>query len=162
MAILIGMDEQIIYFSSPVGWIEIVASEEGVHSILFKKEREREEVSGSLALQAKQQLEEYFQKKRQQFDLPLAPKGTEFQQAVWEKLLEIPFGVTSSYGAVAHKLGDHKKTRAVGLANGRNPVVIVIPCHRVIGADGTLTGYGGGLDKKKWLLAHESRQGALF
>lgn len=105
------------------------------------------------------QLHEYFDRRRTVFDLPLAPVGTPFQQRVWTALLDIPHGVTISYGELATRLGDPKASRAVGLANGRNPISIVIPCHRVIGANGNLTGYGGGLDRKEWLLRHE---GALL
>ncbi|MDP3294015.1 MAG: methylated-DNA--[protein]-cysteine S-methyltransferase [Nevskia sp.] len=106
-----------------------------------------------------EQLHEYFERKRRVFDLPLAPVGTAFQQSVWAALLQIPFGVTTRYGEVAARLGDAKASRAVGLANGRNPISIIVPCHRVIGANGNLTGYGGGLDRKEWLLRHE---GALL
>ncbi|WP_293387232.1 methylated-DNA--[protein]-cysteine S-methyltransferase [Nevskia sp.] len=105
------------------------------------------------------QLHEYFERKRTVFDLPLAPVGTAFQQRVWTALLEIPFGVTTRYGELATRLGDAKASRAVGLANGRNPISIIVPCHRVIGANGNLTGYGGGLERKEWLLSHE---GALL
>jgi methylated-DNA-[protein]-cysteine S-methyltransferase len=102
------------------------------------------------------QLAEYFAGKRTTFELPLAPRGTSFQLAVWEQLTLIPYGETSSYGEVAHALGKSLlASRAVGLANGRNPISIIVPCHRVIGADGSLTGYGGGLDRKEWLLRHE-------
>jgi len=101
------------------------------------------------------QLDEYFAGRRTGFDLPLAPAGTGFQQRVWHALCEIPYGDTTSYGALARQLGSPDASRAVGLANGRNPIAIVIPCHRVIGADGSLTGYGGGLDRKRWLLDHE-------
>ncbi|GAC1625359.1 MAG: methylated-DNA--[protein]-cysteine S-methyltransferase [Nevskia sp.] len=101
------------------------------------------------------QLRAYFAGELKQFDVPLAARGTEFQQRVWQALLEIPYGVTTSYGELARRLGDAKASRAVGLANGRNPVSIIVPCHRVIGADGSLTGYGGGLDNKLWLLRHE-------
>lgn len=105
------------------------------------------------------QLDEYFERRRRVFELPLAPQGTAFQQRVWAALLEIPFGVTISYGELATRLGDPKASRAVGLANGRNPISLIVPCHRVIGANGNLTGYGGGLDRKEWLLRHE---GALL
>jgi len=101
------------------------------------------------------QLNEYFHGGRKSFDLPLAPEGTPFQQAVWKELLRIPFGQTRSYGDVAKRLGRPTLTRAVGAANGANPIPIIIPCHRVIGADGSLTGYGGGLEIKSKLLAHE-------
>lgn len=105
------------------------------------------------------QLTEYFAGTRRAFDLPLRPAGTDFQRRVWNALLEIPFGATESYGDLADRLGDRKASRAVGLANGKNPISIIIPCHRVLGADGSLTGYGGGVDRKLWLLRHE---GALL
>jgi methylated-DNA-[protein]-cysteine S-methyltransferase len=107
------------------------------------------------------QLDEYFAGSRKEFDLPLAPRGTPFQLSVWEELARIPFGVTMSYGEVAAALGKSLlASRAVGLANGRNPISIILPCHRVIGADGSLTGYGWGLDRKEWLLRHEGVLGA--
>jgi methylated-DNA-[protein]-cysteine S-methyltransferase len=102
------------------------------------------------------QLAEYFAGSRKEFDLPLAPRGTPFQLAVWAELTRIPYGSTVSYGAVAAALGKSPvASRAVGLANGRNPISIIVPCHRVIGADGSLTGYGWGVDRKEWLLRHE-------
>jgi methylated-DNA-[protein]-cysteine S-methyltransferase len=105
---------------------------------------------------AADQLAEYFGGSRTEFDLPLAPRGTPFQLAVWAELARIPYGVTVSYGEVATAIGKSLlASRAVGLANGRNPISIIVPCHRVIGADGSLTGYGGGLDRKEWLLRHE-------
>ena len=108
------------------------------------------------------QLAEYFAGERTEFELELAPAGTAFQQRVWALLLEIPYGETTTYGALAHALGDPRKVRAVGLANGRNPISIVVPCHRVIGADGSLVGYGGGLERKRTLLAHEAEVAAGF
>jgi methylated-DNA-[protein]-cysteine S-methyltransferase len=101
------------------------------------------------------QLKEYFAGTRQVFDLELAPEGTEFQQKVWQLLQQIPFGVTISYAGMAHKLGDPKVIRAAASANGKNPIAIIIPCHRVIGTNGDLVGYAGGLPNKKWLLEHE-------
>lgn len=101
------------------------------------------------------QLRAYFAGDLTEFNVALAPHGTPFQQRVWSALRAIPFGTTTSYGRLAVELGDAKAVRAVGLANGRNPIPIIIPCHRVIGADGSLTGYGGGIDRKHWLLAHE-------
>jgi methylated-DNA-[protein]-cysteine S-methyltransferase len=101
------------------------------------------------------QLDEYFSGCRRTFDLPLRLHGTEFQQRVWNVLKEIPYGVTWSYGELAKRIDNPNASRAVGLANGRNPISILVPCHRVIGADGSLTGYGGGLARKQWLLAHE-------
>ncbi len=104
---------------------------------------------------ARRQLEEYFAGTRRAFDLPLRLQGTDFQRRVWRELDEIPYGVTWSYGQLARRIGNPSASRAVGLANGRNPISILVPCHRVIGADGSLTGYGGGLERKQWLLAHE-------
>lgn len=104
---------------------------------------------------AKQQLSEYFARKRRVFDLPLEPHGSPFEQQVWSKLLDVPYGATTSYGAIARELGLTNGARAVGSANGANPIPIVIPCHRVIGSDGTLTGYGGGLELKRALLELE-------
>ena len=108
------------------------------------------------------QLAEYFAGERTEFELLLRPAGTDFQRAVWDLLLGIPYGETSTYGALALELGDPRKVRAVGLANGRNPISIVVPCHRVIGADGSLVGYGGGLERKRMLLAHEAEVVAGF
>jgi methylated-DNA-[protein]-cysteine S-methyltransferase len=102
------------------------------------------------------QLEEYFAGERTDFDVPMELDGTDFQRAVWSELARIPYGETISYGELARWVGNPKASRAVGLANGRNPVAIIVPCHRVIGADGSLTGYGGGLDRKVWLLQHEA------
>jgi methylated-DNA-[protein]-cysteine S-methyltransferase len=104
------------------------------------------------------QLREYFAGKRKNFDFPLAPKGTEFQLAVWNALLEIPYGDTRTYAQLAHRIGRPSAVRAVGAANGANPIPVIIPCHRVIGSNGTLTGYGGGIERKQWLLALEGRR----
>jgi methylated-DNA-[protein]-cysteine S-methyltransferase len=110
------------------------------------------------------QFEEYFEGKRTEFDLKLAPEGTEFQKKVWKQLQEIQFGKTITYQQMANQLGDPKVIRAAASANGKNPISIVIPCHRVIGSDGSLTGYAGGLHRKKWLLEHETpvKQQSLF
>lgn len=104
---------------------------------------------------ARAQLAEYFAGARRAFDLPLKLEGTTFQRRVWQALRQIPFGATCSYRELAGRIGNPKAMRAVGLANGRNPIAIIVPCHRVIGADGSLTGFGGGLERKEWLLAHE-------
>ena len=106
---------------------------------------------------AKRQLDEYFQGKRKSFDLPLAPSGTQFQQKVWNALCTIPYGETRSYKEIAAQIQNPTGCRAVGMANNRNPIMIIIPCHRVIGSNGSLVGYAGGLDIKQWLLAHEKR-----
>ena len=110
------------------------------------------------------QLREYFEGNRKTFDLELNPDGTDFQKKVWKALLEVPFGKTNSYMQLSKTLGDPKAIRAVAAANGKNPLWIIVPCHRVIGSDGSLTGYAGGLHRKKWLLAHESpsKQQSLF
>jgi len=107
------------------------------------------------------QLAEYFAGDRQDFDLPLNAGGSRFQSLVWQALVEIPYGETTSYGKVAVSIGHPDGPRAVGLANGQNPIPIIVPCHRVIGADGSLTGYGGGLDAKRWLLDHEAKHAGL-
>jgi methylated-DNA-[protein]-cysteine S-methyltransferase len=111
---------------------------------------------------ARRQLDEYFAGARTTFEVPLQPAGTEFQRAVWSRLQSIPYGATTSYGELARALGDPKASRAVGLANGRNPIPIIIPCHRVIGADGSLTGFGGGIERKRWLLGLEGMHSGLF
>jgi methylated-DNA-[protein]-cysteine S-methyltransferase len=108
------------------------------------------------------QLEEYFEGDRTQFSLTLDPVGTSFQKRVWAALAQIPYGETTSYGAVGTTIGSPTSSRAVGLANGQNPISIIVPCHRVVGANGALTGYGGGLDAKRWLLGHELAQVGLF
>ena len=120
--------------------------------------------SDALLVGAAGQLTEYFAGDRTEFDLPLRPIGTDFQRRVWRALCDIPFGRTWSYGELAMHIGSPTASRAVGLANGRNPISIVIPCHRVIGANGSMTGYGGGIERKRWLLAHEAgaQEQALF
>ena len=106
--------------------------------------------------QTRGELEEYFDGRRRTFDVPLAPNGTDFQRSVWSALTEIPFGTTISYAQLARRVGKEAAVRAVGAANGRNPIPVIVPCHRVIGSDGSLTGFGGGLPRKKWLLQHEN------
>ena len=109
-----------------------------------------------LLQEAEEQLNEYFAGARREFDLPLAPKGTPFQKAVWAEMNKIPYGETRTYGQLAQAIGSPKAVRAVGLANGANKIAVIVPCHRVVGANGTLTGYAGGLERKRWLLAHEA------
>lgn len=113
----------------------------------------------ALFAEARRQLAEFFAGTRREFTLPLAPQGTAFQQQVWTALRTVPYGRTASYGEIARAIGNPRGVRAVGLANGRNPLSIVVPCHRVIGSDGSLTGYGGGIERKRWLLAHEAAHG---
>ncbi len=120
----------------------------------------------ALLAEAARQLRAYFEGRLRDFDLPLAPQGTEFQLRIWRLLREIPYGATASYGEIARRAGGAEGARAVGLANGANPIPIIVPCHRVTGADGSMTGFGGGVARKRWLLAHEARctsaQGDLF
>lgn len=143
------------YYDSPCGLLELEASDSGITSLLFV-ERKSAKTDKSKHLSAcTRQLDEYFNKKRKDFSLPLDLQGTDFQKKVWNELLKIPFGKTISYMQLAINLGDKKCIRAAGTANGRNPVSIIVPCHRVIGSNGDLVGYGGGLDKKKWLLELE-------
>lgn len=147
---------------SPVGLLTLSSVAGALTGVWFDTEHHQQERSGwrrddAAFAEARRQLQEYFAGSRQQFTLPLAPLGTVFQQQVWAALQQIPFGKTRSYGEQALGIGKPKAVRAVGLANGRNPIGIVIPCHRVIGAKGALTGYAGGLERKQWLLAHEAR-----
>ncbi|WP_205312377.1 methylated-DNA--[protein]-cysteine S-methyltransferase [Rheinheimera maricola] len=146
---------------SPLGQINISATSSGISEILFSNTAINHAPSALTELAAGQ-LQAYFAGTLQQFNLPLAATGTAFQQQVWQALCEVPFGTTCSYADIARRINNIKAVRAVGAANGRNPLAIVVPCHRVIGANGTLTGYAGGLEKKAWLLQHEQRQQALF
>lgn len=152
-----------IYYDSPAGCLEIVQEGDAICRISFGsaagEEKTRQEAT-ALLMEARSQLEEYFAGKRREFALPLALKGTEFQLRVWDCLQQIPYGETRSYGEIARMAGNPKACRAVGMANNRNPVSIVVPCHRVIGANGSMVGYGGGLSLKKKLLLLE--QGAAW
>lgn len=151
---------------SPVGALTIVADDDGLRAILWPDDdpsRVRltetiEDASHPVIAVTVEQLVEYFEGERTDFDIPLDPVGTEFQRAAWAALRTIPYGTTVSYGEQAHRMGDRRKARAVGAANGRNPISIVVPCHRVVGANGALTGFAGGTDTKAWLLEHERRQ----
>lgn len=144
------------YFESPIGWIEVCGSETAIMSVDFVEEKNtRMQRDHPYLQEAIRQLGGYFQGRRKEFALNLLPEGTEFQQRVWNELLKIPYGQTVSYHDIALALGDAHAVRAVGHANGKNPLAIVVPCHRVIGRDGRLTGYGGGIWRKEWLLQHE-------
>jgi len=145
---------EIAYFSSPLGSIEI-RSERGMITGLYFLDEKKEEIVPEMLREAVRQLKLYFLGVLTIFDLPVYLKGTDFQKSVWGKLMEIPYGSTTSYGEIAAKLGLKNGARAVGLANGSNPVSIIIPCHRVIGHSGKLTGYNGGLWRKQWLLKLE-------
>lgn len=161
-------EQQEITMQSPIGILRIVGSEHGVQSILFTEgdrvvSSDAEAVPETLKT-ARRQLEEYFSKQRKDFDFPLVLKGTDFQKRVWKALTKIPYGSTKTYREQTLELGDIKAIRAVASANGKNPMSIVVPCHRVLGSDGRLTGYAGGLWRKKWLLEHEEalNQMSLF
>ena len=155
---------EIAYIKTPLGIATIIGDENGISVISVSDEGEISTAIPAVLKEAVTQLNDYFEGKRTDFDFTLNPKGTEFQQKVWQGLLEIPFGKTCSYMDLSKKLGDVKAIRAVASANGKNPLWIVVPCHRVIGTDGSLTGYAGGLGRKKWLLEHENptTQQSLF
>ena len=147
---------------SPVGELTFTGTAEGLTGLWFDTDRHQHDrtdwlYDDKMFAEARRQLEEYFAGTRQMFTLKLAAQGTSFQQQVWAALCTIPFGETRSYGEQARSIQNEKAVRAVGLANGRNPIGIIVPCHRVIGANGSLTGYAGGLDRKRWLLRHEAQ-----
>ena len=164
---------------SPLGDLVLTATETGLTGVYFPTSRHHLAVrspspvsphpltpspvgrggTNDLLNRVEAQLKEYFAGKRTTFDLPLEPSGTDFQLSVWELLRKIPYGVTTSYGELARRLGEPKASRAVGAANGANPIPIIVPCHRVVGSKGELTGFGGGIERKRWLLEHE---GALM
>lgn len=150
------------YLESPVGMLEITGSHGVIFSVTFMEEQHHIASKTPPSLKAGiDQLKEYFSGKRKIFDLQLQPNGTSFQRHVWDELLKITFGKTVSYLQLAHQLGDEKKIRAAASANGKNPIAIIIPCHRVIGSNGELVGYSGGLWRKQWLLDHENGQQTL-
>jgi methylated-DNA-[protein]-cysteine S-methyltransferase len=150
------------YLDSPIGRLLLTSDGSALTGLYMEPSRKAQSTAGwsedggvEPLPEAVRQLTEYFAGERREFDLPLRLQGTAFQQRVWQELAKIPYGVTWSYGELAKRISKPSASRAVGLANGRNPISILVPCHRVIGADGSLTGYGGGLERKRWLLAHE-------
>ncbi len=150
---------------SPLGYTNITGNEKGIASVIVLNSDENEtDIIPEILEDCVRQLNEYFEGERTQFDLKLNPEGTDFQKKVWEALQTIPYAKTLSYLELTQQLGDVKAIRAVANANGKNPLWIVVPCHRVIGSDGSLTGYAGGLHRKQWLLEHESpyKQQSLF
>lgn len=157
------------YLDSPLGPLEISGDETGLHSVLFAQAEHkpapgRATMAGAVPVPVQiciAQLQAYFEGSHRHFDLPLSPKGTDFQRKIWDLLREIPYGHTISYIELAKRFGKTKAVRAVGLANGSNPICIIIPCHRVIGSDGKLVGYGGDLWRKAWLLKHELEHGPV-
>lgn len=150
---------QVLYYQSPIGKLKLTAEGEYLTEIRFSETYEGNVTGHPVLDQAAAQLSEYFKGNRTEYDLPLKTEGTEFQQEVWDALLTIPYGTTLTYLELARKLGDENVIRAVGRANGQNPIPVIIPCHRVIGSNGKLTGYSGGIERKRWLLQHE---GALL
>ena len=154
-----------VFYRSPIGRLKITGDRTGVSSIEFVREPGGSKPGDASApgtpavlIRCRRELGEYFEGKRTSFDIPLNLAGTPFRKRVWKALLKIPYGRTASYKEIAAVAGNAKATRAVGGANHDNPVSIIVPCHRVIGSDGSLTGYGGGLWRKEWLLAHEQRR----
>ncbi|MDN3956380.1 methylated-DNA--[protein]-cysteine S-methyltransferase [Sporolactobacillus laevolacticus] len=148
-------------YVSPIGVIEITGTADGIYSIMFVERSNpqylRENETPSVLLTCHFQLDEYFNGMRQEFIIPYILDGTLFQKSVWQALTEVPYAQTRSYKEIAASIGNEKAVRAVGMTNGKNKISIVIPCHRVIGSDGKLTGYAGGLWRKKWLLQHEEK-----
>jgi methylated-DNA-[protein]-cysteine S-methyltransferase len=153
-----------LYYQSPLGLVEIAGTDTAVTGLNFVEVRPRKTMDEPPVLRdALRQIDEYFLGRRTEFSVPLKTDGTPFQEDVWRALRAIGFGMTASYQDIARTIGRPDAVRAVGAANGANPISIIIPCHRVIGKDGRLTGYGGGLWRKEWLLAHEQRgRGPLF
>ena len=144
------------HYDTPLGKMEITANEDAVLSIHFVDKVQPVKRNAVTDL-ARQQMLEYFAGERETFDLPMAPEGTEFQRMVWRALTQVAYGETCSYADIANRINKPKAVRAVGAANGKNPMTIVVPCHRIVGSDGSLTGYASGTDKKAWLLNHESQ-----
>lgn len=159
-----GRDMKFMQLKTPIGLLGIAADDQAVTEVLFMdgtgKSKQLPNAGwvavDDVGLGVAQQLNEYFSGERYTFDLPLDPQGTEFQKAVWQALLDIPYGTTCTYQHIAQKIRRPKAMRAVGAANGKNPIPVIIPCHRVIGANGNLTGFGGGIPIKKWLLNTEA------
>jgi methylated-DNA-[protein]-cysteine S-methyltransferase len=144
------------YYKSPIGFIEIVGTADSILTLDFVDRQPAGDPDLPFCLKTcLKQLDEYFNGKREDFLLNLDPQGTEFQKSVWQQLEKIPYGAVVSYGEIAGIIGKPNASRAVGSANGKNPIAIIIPCHRVVGSDGRLTGYGGGLWRKEWLIKHE-------
>ena len=153
------------FFETPLGQAKIVGDHNGIASVsILNTKEEISEIIPESLLDCATQLKAYFNNQLKDFDLKLNPEGTDFQKKVWKQLETIPYGKTISYQELSKQLGDVKAIRAVANANGKNPLWIIIPCHRVIGSDGSLTGYAGGLQRKQWLLNHESvyKQQTLF
>ncbi|MCO5240804.1 MAG: methylated-DNA--[protein]-cysteine S-methyltransferase [Chitinophagaceae bacterium] len=159
-------DGWVTYYDSPLGMLEIKSSADAIHAILFvnawkgpklNETEIKQDIGSAVVRRCMTQLDEYFAGNRRVFDFPFSQEGTAFQQKIWTALLDIPFGKTISYLELSKRTGNVKAIRAVGTTNGKNQLSIVVPCHRVIGANGSLVGYGGDLWRKKWLLDHEAK-----
>ena len=158
------------FYESPHGQMLLVAEEEGLAGVHFEGEKYYPQIAGAwkrdaqhaLLRQAKRELAEYFARERQRFDIPLTPQGTKFQRTVWDAISTVAFGETITYGELARRAGSPTSVRAAGAATGRNPLTIMVPCHRIVGSTGSLTGYAGGLERKRALLALESRTADLL
>lgn len=161
---IFSKDTSVAFYDSPLGTIKIKADDNGIVSVVFTGNQKSTDTNNPILKKCIKQLDEYFNKKRTLFELPLIIEGTPFQKKVWDELLKIPFGRTVSYQYIAKSMGDENVVRAVGSANGKNKIAIIIPCHRVIGADGSIVGYAGGVDRKQWLLDFEKNisQPTLF
>lgn len=147
---------------SPIGLLTLTSNGNALTGLLMSRDDAPAETqvppeADPVLMEAREQLDAYFDRRLRSFDLPLEARGTDFQRRVWDSLRAIPYGETISYAELARRIANPKAVRAVGAANGRNPLMIVVPCHRVIGADGSLTGFGGGIGRKRWLLEHEAR-----
>ena len=155
------MSRRAIDMESPIGSLRVVAEDGALVGVYMEAHAHQPVLDAAdgagdpLLVLTREQLGAWFLGQRRDFDLPLRPRGSPFQLTVWQELMRIPYGETRTYGEIARSLGRPEASRAVGAANGRNPLSIVVPCHRVVGADGSLTGYGGGLKRKRWLLEHE-------
>jgi len=152
--------EQRLVISSPLGLLELVAGGDTLRQLRFSEKGGVEDKPAGhspILAECRRQLEEYFSGKRRRFNLSLDPQGTAFEKEIWQRLKRIPYGRTASYKEIAQDIGRPRAVRAVGAANGKNPLAIIVPCHRVVGHNGSLTGYGGGLWRKQWLLDHERR-----
>ncbi len=149
------------YYNSPVGWLKLTSTPDSLWSVSFEEiQGENSSEIPQFLKESVQQLDEYFKGTRKEFKLKLAPEGTDFQQKIWKLVENVNYGQTASYLDISIQSGSEKNTRAVGLANGKNPIPIIIPCHRIIGSNGKLTGYAGGLERKRWLLLHEQQHSA--
>jgi len=155
----VSVMREVCFYNSPVGYLRLTAEGPQLIGLDFSDEiHKNQEVTGEIMRNTIQQLDEYFAGKRRIFEIPIRLIGTEFQKKVWNQLIRIGFGEMVSYKDIAEQIGNPKAVRAVGFANGRNPISIIVPCHRVIGSNGKMVGYGGGVWRKEWLLSHEKKE----